>query len=107
MVGELGNVLEKVVKDFGKLFQRIGGAYFKRRCRGAEYSEMISRTSGERSFNIYKFSEVLGLRSMKVISERDVFVVDSLLYFEPVQTFESGMMCSVLNFSYCASMGNL
>ena len=42
MVVELGNVLEKVLIDFGKLFQRIGAVwlkltrYLKRRCRGAE-----------------------------------------------------------------------
>ena len=40
-------------------------------------------------FNIYKFSEVLGLRGMKkIISKRDDFVMDALFYFEPVQSFE-------------------
>ena len=57
---------------------------------------MIGRTSGASRFNIYKFSEVLGLRSMeKVINKRDDFVVDALFYFEPVRRFEySGDMFS-------------
>ena len=50
---------------------------------------MIRRTSGTRSFNIYKFFEVLVLISMeKVISKRDDFVVDALIYFGKVQRFE-------------------
>ena len=36
--------------------------YFKRRCGGgAEYREMIGRTSEASRFNIDKFSDVLGL----------------------------------------------
>ena len=31
MVGELDNVFEKVVIDFGKLFQRIGAAWLNER----------------------------------------------------------------------------
>ena len=50
---------------------------------------MIERTSGTNRFNIYKFSKVLGLRSMeKVISKRDDLLVDALFYFKPVQRFE-------------------
>ena len=49
---------------------------------------MIRRTSGASRFNIYKFSEVLGLQSTKVISKRDDFVLDVVFYFEPVQKFE-------------------
>ena len=50
---------------------------------------MIGRTSGASRFNIYKFSEVLGLRGMeKVVSKRDDFVVDALFYFEPLERFE-------------------
>ena len=50
---------------------------------------MIGRTNGASRFNIYTFSEVLGLRSMeKVISKRDDFVVNALFYFESVQRFE-------------------
>ena len=49
---------------------------------------MIGKTTGARRFNIYTFSEVLGLRSLKkVIGKRDDFVVDALFYFEPVQRF--------------------
>ena len=57
--------------------------------------------------NIYKLSEVLGLRSMeKVISKRDDFVVNALFYFEPVQRFEYGDdMFSFRDSSYCASTG--
>ena len=46
---------------------------------------MIRRMSGTSRFNIYKFSEVLGLISIeKVISKRDDSTVDVL----PVQRFE-------------------
>ena len=69
---------------------------------------MIRRTSGANRFNIYKFSQVLGLRSMeKVISRRDDFIVTALFYFEPVQRFEYGMICSVLGSSCCTSNGVL
>ena len=50
---------------------------------------MIGRTNGASRFNIYTFSEVLGLRSMeKVISKRDDSEVNAFFYFEPVQRFE-------------------
>ena len=50
---------------------------------------MIRRTTRASRFNIFKFSEVLGLISMeKVINNRDDFIVDALLYFEPVPRFE-------------------
>ena len=70
---------------------------------------MIGRTSGASRFNIYKFSEVLGLRSMeKVISNKDDFVVDALLHFAPVQLFENrGDMFSFRDSSYCANKGDL
>ena len=43
---------------------------------------MIRRTSEAKKFNIYKFSEVLELRSkMKVISERDDFFNGCALLF--------------------------
>ena len=49
---------------------------------------MIERTSGASRFKVDKFSKVLGLRDMeKGISKRDDFVVDALLYFEPMQRF--------------------
>ena len=38
--------------------------------RGAEQCEMIGRTSEASRFNVYEFSEVLGLRSMEeIVSE--------------------------------------
>ena len=40
MVGKLGNVLEKVLIDFGKLFQRIGAVWLNER-----FHKMIRRTS--------------------------------------------------------------
>ena len=46
---------------------------------------MIGRMSGACRFNIYKFSQILGLQSMEVVSKRDDFVVNALFYFEPVQ----------------------
>ena len=50
---------------------------------------MIRRTSEAGKFNIYMFSEVLGLRSMeKIISKRVDFMVDALFHFEPLQRFE-------------------
>ena len=68
---------------------------------------MIRRTSGASRFNIYKFSEVLGLRVMeKVVSKRNDFSVDALLYFEPMQRFEyRDDMFSYEGYSYCASKG--
>ena len=64
---------------------------------------MIGRSSRASRFNIYKFSEVLGLRVMeKVVSKRDEFVVDALLYFEPVQRFEYRVICSVLRVTVTA-----
>ena len=68
---------------------------------------MIGRTSGANRFNIDKFSEVLGLRCMeKVVDKRDDFVMDALLYFEPVLIFEyRGDMFNFGGSSYCASKG--
>ena len=58
---------------------------------------MIGRTSGTSSFNIVKFSEVLGLRCMeKVVGKRDDFVMDALFSFEPVQRFQYRVICPVL-----------
>ena len=70
---------------------------------------MIGRTSGASMFNIDKFSKVLGLRGMeKVVGNRDVFVMDVLFYFEPVQRFECrGDMFSFGGSSYCTSKGVL
>ena len=43
---------------------------------------MIRRLSGASRFNIYKFSEVLGLISMeKIISKRDDFIIECALLF--------------------------
>ena len=59
---------EKVLIDFGKLFQRIGVIRLYERLdilRKEVVDErsrvMIGRTSGASRFNIDKFSEVLGL----------------------------------------------
>ena len=70
---------------------------------------MIERTSGASRFNIDKFSEVLGLRGMKkVVRKKDNFVVDALIYFEPVQRFEyRGDYVQFWSSSYCASKGVL
>ena len=70
---------------------------------------MIGRTSKASRFNIYKFSELVGSRSIeKVISKRDDFIVDELFYFEPVQRFKyRGDMFSFMGSSYCASKGVL
>ena len=49
--------------------------------RGAEWSNLIGRTREGRKLNTYKFSEILGLRTMeKVINKRDDFVVDAFFY---------------------------
>ena len=62
MVKEFGNVLGKVLIDFGKLFPEdrsglleLAICYYKRRCRGTELSKMIRRMSGAKRFTIYKF----------------------------------------------------
>ena len=58
---------------------------------------MIRRMSGASRFNIFKFSEVLGLITMeKIMRKRGDFIVDVLCYFEPVQKFEYRVTCSVL-----------
>ena len=59
-------MLEKVLIDFGKLFQRIGAVRLYERLDILRKevvdgrSEMIGRTSGASRFHIDKFSEVLG-----------------------------------------------
>ena len=63
MVAELDDVLEKVLIDFGKLFQGIGAVWLHERLDILR-EKMVdgrSRTSGASRFNIDKFSEVLGL----------------------------------------------
>ena len=66
---------------------------------------MNRRTSGASRFNIYKFSEVLGLIGMKkIVSKREDFIMDALFYFEPLQRFVyRGDMFSFRGSSYCAS----
>ena len=49
---------------------------------------MIRRTSGLSRFNIYKFSEVLGLRSMEKVVTKTNFVMNALFYFESMQKSE-------------------
>ena len=68
---------------------------------------MILRTSEASRSNIDKFSEILGLRGMeKVVGKRDDFVMDALIYFEPVQRFEyRGKIFSFRCSSYCTSKG--
>ena len=69
---------------------------------------MIERKSEASRFHIYKFSEVLWLRSMeKVVCKRDNFVVD-VFYFEPMQIFEyRDDMFSFGGSSYCVRKGVL
>ena len=77
MVAELGDVLEKVLIDFDKLFQRIGAVRLYERLdilrEEVVYkrsSAMIERTIGASRFNIDMFSEVLVLRGIeKVIQD--------------------------------------
>ena len=50
---------------------------------------MVRRTSGAIRFNIYKFSDELGLTSVeKVISKGDYFIASALFYLESVQRYE-------------------
>ena len=85
--------------------------YFKRKGGGgAEKSEMIRRTSVASSFNIDKFSEVLGLPGMeKVVGKRDDFVMDArFLILSQWQRFEyPGDMFSFGGSNYCTSKGVL
>ena len=68
---------------------------------------MIERMSGANSFNIYKFSEVLGLRIMEmVISKRDDFVVDELFYLSQCIDFTTGLIYSVLGFQILPEQGS-
>ena len=68
---------------------------------------MIGRASEASTFNIDKFSEVLGLRGMeKVISKRDDFVVNALFDFESVQRFEYRVICSVFGVPVTAVTGD-
>ena len=58
---------------------------------------MIGGTSGAKRFNIYKFSEVLGLRGMKkVTSKRDDIVMDAIFFY--CRDLSTGVICSVLGF---------
>ena len=64
----LGDMLENVLMDFGKLFQRMGAVRLYERLDilreevvDGRSSEMIGRTSEASRFNIDKFSAVLGL----------------------------------------------
>ena len=68
---------------------------------------MIRRASGTRPFNIYKLSEVFGMRSMeKVISKRNYFVVHALFRFEPVPRFEyRGDYVQLLGFQLMCEQG--
>ena len=115
VVAELGDMLEKVLIDFGKLFQRIGTVWLKERLDILREEvegwsrEIFGRTSEASRFNIDKFSEVLVLRDMKkVVSKRDDFVMNALFYFEPVQRYEyRGDIFSFGGSSYCMSKGVL
>ena len=68
VIAELGDELDKVLIDFGKLFQMIGAVRLYERLDilreevvDGRSSEMIGRTSRASRFNIDKFSEVLWL----------------------------------------------
>ena len=56
--------------------------------------------SGSSRFNICKFSELLGLISVEVISKGDDFIMDALFYFEPVQQLE--YMGDMFSFRGCS-----
>ena len=95
VVAELGDVLEKVLIDFGKLFQRIGAIRLYERLDilrevvdGWSKMRWLEERGASR-FNVDRLSEVLGLRGMKrIVSKRDDFLVDTVFHFEPVQRFE-------------------
>ena len=58
---------------------------------------MIGRTGGASRFNIYKFPEVLGVRSMeKVVGKRDDFVMDALSILSQCRDLCTEVICSVL-----------
>ena len=60
---------------------------------------MIRRISEASRSNIYKFSEVLELISMKkIVSKRDDFMVNALLYLSQSRDLRIGVMYSVLGF---------
>ena len=88
-VAELGDVKEKVLVDFGKLFQRIGAVWLYERldilreeAEGRSGVRWLEEWVEPAGLILIFFSEVLKLRGMKkVVSKRDDFVVDALFYF--------------------------
>ena len=76
---------------------------------GGVEREMIGITSGASRFNIDKFSQVLGLCGMeRIVSNRYDFVVDALLYFEPVQCYEyRGDMFSFVVLVLCHTLARI
>ena len=73
VAGELGNVLEKVLRDFDKLFQKIGAVWLNERCDILR-EDVVGRSRVRWSEEqvkpvdlIFKFSEVLGLMGMEKI----------------------------------------
>ena len=116
MVAELGDVLKKLLIDFGKLFPRTGAVrlyerldFLREEVVEGRSSVMIGRMSEARRFKIDKFSESLGLRGRKkVVGKRRHILMDALFYFEPVQRIEyRGDNFSFWGSSYCASKGVL
>ena len=113
VVAELGDVLEKVLIDFGMLFQRIGAVRLyepldilrEEVVDGRSRVRWLEERMEPGRFSIDKFSEVFGLWGMeRIVSKGDDFVVDELFYFKPVQRFEfHGDMFSFVGSSYCAS----
>ena len=97
LVAELGDVLEKVLIYFGKLFQRIGVVRLYERLdilreemvKGRSRMRWLKDRVEPAGLKLISFLRFLGLRCMeKVIRKRDDFVMGVLFYFEPVQRFE-------------------
>ena len=70
---------------------------------------MVRRTSGASMFNIYKFSDVLGMRTKETgISKRDDCVMDALLFkiLSHCRDFQTGVMFSILGFQLLHEQGS-
>ena len=117
VVAELGDVLEKVLIDFGKWFRRIGAARLYGRIdilreevvEGRSRVRWLEEQVEPAGLILIGFFEVLGLRGMeKVVGKRDDFVMGALFYFEQCRDSSTGVICSVFGgSSYCASKGIL
>ena len=112
VVGELGNVLVKVLIDFGKLFQRIGAVWLNERfidiLRKQVEGQSRVRWSEKRvewvGLIFLTFTRYWGWEVWKRSSKRDDFVLDNApLFCASAEIWVQGDMFSFGGFSYWMS----